>query len=109
AALVLLIASVAINGVHAGWWSVAPKSANGSVYGKHCGRCRPSGRVWPFKGGVIGIDGLRVIDASVMPRLPNGNTQAATVMIAEKGSDLILGTIVNNPRLTLSSLRAVSE
>ncbi|ODM87786.1 Oxygen-dependent choline dehydrogenase, partial [Orchesella cincta] len=37
-----------------------------------------------------GIDGLRVIDASVMPRTPNGNTQAATFMIAEKGVDLIL-------------------
>ncbi|ODM90117.1 Choline dehydrogenase, mitochondrial [Orchesella cincta] len=39
---------------------------------------------------VMGIDGLRVIDASVIPRLPNGNTQAATIMIAEKGSDLII-------------------
>ncbi|ODM87491.1 Glucose dehydrogenase [FAD, quinone] [Orchesella cincta] len=43
-----------------------------------------------FQCRVIGIDGLRVIDASVMPRLPNGNTQAATIMIAEKGSDLII-------------------
>ncbi|ODM88662.1 Glucose dehydrogenase [FAD, quinone] [Orchesella cincta] len=39
---------------------------------------------------VIGIDGLRVIDASVMPRLPNGNTQAATIMLGEKGSDLLI-------------------
>ncbi|ODM87490.1 Choline dehydrogenase, mitochondrial, partial [Orchesella cincta] len=43
-----------------------------------------------FQCRVMGIDGLRVIDASVMPRLPNGNTQAATIMIAEKGSDLII-------------------
>jgi len=45
---------------------------------------------------VQGIEGLRVIDASVMPKITSANTNAPTLMIAEKGAALIKGEITSN-------------
>jgi choline dehydrogenase len=49
---------------------------------------------------VHGIDRLRVIDASVMPLIPGGNTHAPTVMIAERAADLITGGEAPSPQPT---------
>jgi choline dehydrogenase len=38
---------------------------------------------------VLGLEGLRVVDASVIPAIPSPNIHPATIMIAEKGSDAI--------------------
>ncbi|WP_375483701.1 choline dehydrogenase [uncultured Jatrophihabitans sp.] len=45
----------------------------------------------PLTMDVHGLTGLKVVDASVMPYIPNGNIYAPTMMVAEKAADLILG------------------
>jgi choline dehydrogenase-like flavoprotein len=42
---------------------------------------------------VHGVSSLRVIDASIMPTLVSGNTNAAAIMIGERGADLVLGKV----------------
>ncbi|MCA8929813.1 MAG: GMC family oxidoreductase N-terminal domain-containing protein [Alphaproteobacteria bacterium] len=49
---------------------------------------------------VHGLEGLRVVDASVMPRMMSANLAAGTMMIAEKASDIILGKPALEPIIT---------
>jgi choline dehydrogenase len=46
---------------------------------------------------VHGVEGLRVADASVMPTIPSGNTNAPAIMIGEKATDLVLHPASDGP------------
>jgi choline dehydrogenase len=67
------------------------RTAGWTVY-HPCGSCRMGenvGAVVDSQLCVRGIEGLRVVDASVMPAIPSTNIHAATIMVAEKGADMI--------------------
>jgi len=61
-----------------------------------CGTCRMGSRedrmsVVDPELKVIGVDGLRVVDSSIFPRITNGNLNAPSIMVGEKAADHILG------------------
>ena len=78
------------------YWACLVRSYTGTMY-HYSGTCKmgpkrdPTAVVDP-QLRVYGIKNLRVIDASIMPRIVRGNTNGPTMMIAEKGSDFIKAT-----------------
>jgi choline dehydrogenase len=70
----------------------------GSTVFHPCGTCRmgeDDNAVVDSQLRVRGIEGLRVVDASVMPAMPSPNIHPATIMVAEKGSDIIARALAN--------------
>ena len=61
-----------------------------------CGTCKMGARSDPMavvdpEAKVIGVEGLRVADSSIFPRITNGNLNAPSIMVGEKVADLVLG------------------
>jgi choline dehydrogenase len=61
-----------------------------------CGTCKMGAKEDPMsvvdpETRVIGVDGLRVADSSIFPRITNGNLNAPSILVGEKASDHILG------------------
>jgi choline dehydrogenase len=55
---------------------------------------------------VLGVEGLRVVDASVMPTVPRGNTNGPVIALAERAADLIKGEVPVGGQTELSQTQA---
>ena len=69
------------------YWECFARHLTMSMY-HPTGTCA-MGKVVDNELRVIGVDNLRIVDASVMPEITSGNTNAPVIMIAEKASDMI--------------------
>lgn len=69
------------------YWRCVTRHITFTVY-HQCGTSA-MGRVLDDRLRVIGVNGLRVVDASAFPEIPSGHTNAAVYMLAEKGADML--------------------
>jgi len=91
------------------YWDCAARSISMTIY-HPAGTCKmgpewdPDAVVDP-RLRVYGVKGLRVIDASIMPTIVSGNTNAPTIMIGEKGADLVKEDWLNRRSTKLQPVR----
>jgi choline dehydrogenase-like flavoprotein len=95
------------------YWECAVRSISMTIY-HPAGTCKmgpewdPDAVVDP-RLRVYGVKGLRVIDASIMPTIVSGNTNAPTIMIGEKGADLVKEDWLNRRSTKLKPVGSQEE
>lgn len=94
------------------YWDCAVRQYTLSIYHYSCsakmGPPSDPYAVLDPKLRVYGVSGLRVIDASIMPYITNGNLNAPTIMIGEKGADLVKEYWFNQARILKRTIRQLN-